>query len=348
MINVKVHIRTISLLITVLFASQIYAQQDNWGGFPEAYLRRDVGARAIGLGGAYTAVCNEPSAVYYNPAGLAFLSDRPQFSTMFTALSFNRQHNFLSYGQTFEDFLGVGIGVNNYYAGAFTGRNASGDPLGDYVNQQLAAQGSIAVRMISTSIGITGKYLLNSLKGANIKANGWGIDVGTKIQLLDILSVGIAAQNVAGQMKWNDAAGTTEALNYTIRAGIAAEFGFNEEDNIVRTNVLGTLKNVKKTATSYALVTIDGSFTHFDKVPKFTIGGEIAPIQQIILRAGLPFYTDDIEGKRLLNFKEYSYGISLKPNFESVPFQFQIDYAAAKDISALGGISQHISIILEF
>ncbi len=34
-----------------------------------------VGARAIGLGGAYTAVADDPTAVWYNPAGPAFFGD---------------------------------------------------------------------------------------------------------------------------------------------------------------------------------------------------------------------------------------------------------------------------------
>jgi len=38
-----------------------------------------VGARAIGMGGAYTAVANDPSATFWNPAGLTLL-ESSQFS----------------------------------------------------------------------------------------------------------------------------------------------------------------------------------------------------------------------------------------------------------------------------
>ncbi|MFI5289783.1 MAG: long chain fatty acid transport protein, partial [Polyangia bacterium] len=34
-----------------------------------------VGARAIGLGGAFTAVADDPTAVWHNPAGPAFFGD---------------------------------------------------------------------------------------------------------------------------------------------------------------------------------------------------------------------------------------------------------------------------------
>lgn len=31
-----------------------------------------IGERAAGMGGAYTAISNDPSGIYYNPAGVAF------------------------------------------------------------------------------------------------------------------------------------------------------------------------------------------------------------------------------------------------------------------------------------
>ncbi|HEY1584663.1 MAG TPA: hypothetical protein VGH63_03185, partial [Polyangia bacterium] len=34
-----------------------------------------VGARAIGMGGAFTAIADDPTAVWYNPAGTALYGD---------------------------------------------------------------------------------------------------------------------------------------------------------------------------------------------------------------------------------------------------------------------------------
>ena len=39
-----------------------------------AFLKMGVGARADGLNSAYTALANDPSALYWNPGGLASLS----------------------------------------------------------------------------------------------------------------------------------------------------------------------------------------------------------------------------------------------------------------------------------
>lgn len=38
----------------------------------------EMGTKATGLGGAFTATADDPSAMFYNPAGLGFQTDRPQ------------------------------------------------------------------------------------------------------------------------------------------------------------------------------------------------------------------------------------------------------------------------------
>jgi opacity protein-like surface antigen len=62
----------------VLFAAPdiLYGQAASitkTGTTAASFLKSGVGARTIGMGGAYTAVANDLSAIYWNPAGLALL-----------------------------------------------------------------------------------------------------------------------------------------------------------------------------------------------------------------------------------------------------------------------------------
>jgi hypothetical protein len=54
------------------------------------FLKIDLGPRAIGMGGAFTAVCDDASAAYWNPAGMVFLPYREaifQHSEQFGSLA---------------------------------------------------------------------------------------------------------------------------------------------------------------------------------------------------------------------------------------------------------------------
>ena len=61
------------ILMTLLVASApVYPQKVTKVGTTAArFLAIDVGARAVGMGGAYTTIAEDPSAIYWNPAGLA-------------------------------------------------------------------------------------------------------------------------------------------------------------------------------------------------------------------------------------------------------------------------------------
>ena len=59
-----------SLLIAVLAAVSLPAQAD-----PYHYKSFLIGGRAVGLGGAFVAIADDPSGIFYNPAGTAFSED---------------------------------------------------------------------------------------------------------------------------------------------------------------------------------------------------------------------------------------------------------------------------------
>ena len=55
-----------SLLLIYLLSSFCLAED-----LGDLIIKQGVGARAAGMGGAFSAVANDASAVFYNPAGLA-------------------------------------------------------------------------------------------------------------------------------------------------------------------------------------------------------------------------------------------------------------------------------------
>jgi len=61
------------IMMTLLVASaSVHSQQVTKVGTTSArFLAIDIGARAVGMGGAYTTIAGDPSAIYWNPAGLA-------------------------------------------------------------------------------------------------------------------------------------------------------------------------------------------------------------------------------------------------------------------------------------
>src|SRR3989338_1226409 len=62
--------RFILMLLVVIFLP-FPAGADSDGSSSANFLKIGVGARAVGLGGAYTAIAEGASAAYWNPAGIS-------------------------------------------------------------------------------------------------------------------------------------------------------------------------------------------------------------------------------------------------------------------------------------
>lgn len=146
------------------------------------FLELEVSSRAMGMGGAFTAVANDISAVYYNPAGLTSLYGREAAFT-YIAMPADVGYGFGAIGLPLESiggFLGFSayalssgpIVERTYERGEYegTGRTfayndfALGVSYGRYLTDRF-------------SVGFTVKFVRESTH--DYSTNGWSADVGT-------------------------------------------------------------------------------------------------------------------------------------------------------------------------
>ncbi|KXK55105.1 MAG: PorV/PorQ family protein [Chlorobi bacterium] len=323
-----------------VFASTAVAQ-DNTGLTPApefskigagtgVMLTLPVGARAIGMGGGFTGVSDDPSALYWNPAGIT-LSQGASATYSFGSLFAGTTHNFA--GVTFP--LGTnykgGISANAYSSGdieetTLFQQEGTG---GRYSATDLALGLSFAGQLTDQfSFGVTGKLV--NLGIANVSASGLAMDVGTmyKPGLLG-LRLGFSVQNLSAPFKYTGSQLTSRgqvdpttgnqnpdiqlealeaSLPLTFRAGISSDILEGDEMN----SLLAALEfNTSSSASEHV-----------------SIGAEYVWNNFLAARIGMLLGSPDVYN--------VSGGVGLK--YESGSFLGQIDYGV-RPHSTLGLIN---------
>jgi len=144
------------------------------------FLDIGISARATGMGEAYSAIANDVSAVYYNPAGLTQLFSR---EAMFTHIDYPADINFEFIGIAFpmEAISGViGVAVYGVNSGAIpltTHSFPSGTGESFYANDYAFTVSYARSLTEHFSMGTTFKILGEFYD--NESATGWAADVGT-------------------------------------------------------------------------------------------------------------------------------------------------------------------------
>ncbi len=337
-------------LLCLQSASVAVAQQYD-GGLPGAFLSRSVGVRALGLNGVYSAMGNEPGGLWYNPASLTALTARPQISFGSSVLGLGRTQNVVSYGQTLEEEqLGIGGTINHMRLGTIMGRDQSGAPIGQFVNDMFAVQGGIAAKYGIGSFGVSAKYINNTLSGLNLGGSGYGIDVGMRFDIEEIVTVAVSAQNIVGSMTWNS---VTETLPYVLRLGVATEFLL--ENNAVEVDppasslpFSGGVTIPRVYPDDYISMGLEMMFMRGDVIPTVSIATEFFFMDMIAVRGGIPIVSQDFRKPAFLSLNQFGAGIGFRPRLDMEPFAFQIDYAISRDRVNPTGVAHHVSISVQF
>lgn len=140
------------------------------------------GAKALGMGGAFTALANDGTAALWNPAGIALTGANIWLGGATSNLFGMVGYQYIAGGYKFGDYA-VGLAWGNATAGAKYGANlylgTVGVKLGDF-----------------GTVGANLKYYSETIDGTT--TSGFGFDLGFLMPLTPEIAVGIIAKDVGG------------------------------------------------------------------------------------------------------------------------------------------------------
>lgn len=259
------------LVLAVLMGPQAFGQA-KVGTTGAQFLELGVSARAMGMAEAFTAVSDDISAIYYNPAGLTSLLGR---EAMFTYI---RMPADITYG-----FLGVGLPLES--VGGVVGVGVYGLFSGDMIErtyQQGSYEGTgrnFQAQDVAVSVGY-GRYLTDRFSiGVNVKyigeyfhdytANGWSADVGTSYDTgFRGFKIAMVITNFGPDLKFIDKA-----------YPLPINFRFGASINMIQNH-------------SHLLVVAAEGSHPSDNLEKYNAGAEYTFKDRFVLRGGSRFNYD--------------------------------------------------------
>ncbi|MGE5692411.1 MAG: PorV/PorQ family protein [Candidatus Zixiibacteriota bacterium] len=225
------------LFALVVLPASTFAQD---GGYAGSELRIGLGARAVALGEAFSAVADDGSASFFNPAGAAWIEKR-MFSVSYRVLEFDRKQGYLSLIFPLRREAGIGFFWVHSSIGDIMGRDDIGQPTGELNDHQNLFGFNFSKRFTKRfSLGANIEYLQKVVAG--VSAYSLSFDLGTQYRFKDIqignttiplggLKVGAAVENIFARLQFNSnkyygqfgspGNTTTDTVPMNLRAGVS-------------------------------------------------------------------------------------------------------------------------------
>jgi len=162
----------IVLLVLVCSISNLFAVREA----ALLFLLISPHARAAGMGEAFVAIADDVSAIYWNPAGLAFQKDK-QFTTMYAKWlpQFNLSdlyYLFGAYRQSIEGLGTVGINITYLNLGEQNYRDEANIDLGTFNSNEWAISlGYATLLSKNLGVGLNFRFIRSNLAQVEV-ANG--------------------------------------------------------------------------------------------------------------------------------------------------------------------------------
>lgn len=261
------------------------------------FLQVPVGARAVAMGGAFTAILGDPISLYWNPAASA-KTENSMLSTSYTSYMMDMQTGFAGWVNPRKKEV-IGVSLNYFFGGNFD-RTSMENPMGtgeQFSSNSMALAGTWAKSLTETvAVGVTGRFIYSQIDSYN--ANGFSVDIG-----------GIynpsAIQGLTGAVVVRNAGIQTKAF-YSENDPMPTEVAAGVSQSLMEGNLL---------IAADATVPFDGDFDA-------AFGAEYKPVEMLALRTGWSLSaknTADNAGGGFLD----AMGFGMGTNYN----QFSLDYA---------------------
>lgn len=202
----------LTLFLSITVSSSVFAQSSL------SFLKIGVGGRAAGMGEAYTAVVDDATASYWNPAGLRQLKNQQLFLVHNEWLHDVRSE-YVTFAIPAKNYT-LAFSLNSINIGdiELRGRQPSVDPIATFTAHDLAIGVSYA-RSIREEwdVGINLKYLFEKIYIE--ESNGVAVDLGVQYHPQKLpLTFGLTLQNLGTMSDLRD---TAPELPRLLRLGLA-------------------------------------------------------------------------------------------------------------------------------
>jgi len=213
--------KTVKIILAIWIAAAVIAGlfgnitiAGELGSTTAGFLKVGAGARAQGIGEAFTSIADNSSAIYWNAAGLRRLdASQAEFSHQSWYQDVNIEHLMVAFpGQKVS--FGAGLTYLNF--GEVKSYDVYGEPGDDLSMYNLAITIGAATDITeNVSLGLSAKYIEQSFD--IVKGSAWAGDIGIMARFAGI-NFGAAATNIGTKMKFID---SKEKLPAAARFGLS-------------------------------------------------------------------------------------------------------------------------------
>lgn len=325
-----------------LASSSALLGNDNVGTSCANFLKMGVGPRAVAMGGAFTALANDYTALYWNPAGMARMQNN-EVGFSYTDWILDIRHSFV--GAVYSPGEGWGtIGVSiNYLDMGEMERTTPSEPngTGTFFTPADLAVGLAYARTLTDrfAVGLQAKMIRESISFST--ASTFALDLGTQfVTGFHGMRLGMCISNFGGKMLMM---GTDQMVTADADEAIG---GTPEEDARLETENW-PLPMIFRFGVSFDflnredyLFTINSDFNDpRDMNPYVNLGGEFAWKNMVFLRGGAKYRPESFDEEKMAEEEELALVYNVKLSFGGglllqVPgtsFRMRLDYSYSEN-----------------